>query len=136
MLSTGAGGKPLETAMPTTVVVSYAALGTFQVLYVAPRPMKVNKIVVRVGVIGSDGGAVTGVVNKMADGKAYNDASKKIQHTGSINFKGTADTQQILGLTTTPGDNEMAAGDGLYLVPTGVTTAAIGVIVIELIPLA
>jgi len=134
-LATGAGGKPLEATMPVVVSFVYGDAapidGAFAVM---ARAMRVVKIVARPTVVGSDGGAVTAEVRKAPSGTAS--ASGTVLHSGTIDLKGTVNTNQTLTLSATTANLNLAAGDALCLDVTGTTTAARGVVTVELIPLA
>lgn len=108
----------------------WIATSVDKVFWVAPRPCKVKFIRARVTVAGTDGSAVTAVVGKVASGTAI--GSGTALHTGSINLKGTADTNQSLTLSTTPATLELATGDALYIDFTGTLTSATGVVTVGL----
>lgn len=103
-----------------------------QVDFIAPRAFRVDSIVGRVEVAGTDAGAVTAAVKKVASGTDI--ASGTALHSGTMNLKGTVDTNQTLTLSTTDSDLEIAAGDAIGLDITGVMTAARGVITVALLP--
>lgn len=131
----GAAGKPLDTGTPVVVSFVYGeATPLDAAFFVASRAYRVHKIVARPLVVGSDGGAVTAEVRKAPSGTAS--ASGTILHSGTIDLKGTVNTNQSLTLSATTADLSLAAGDALCLDVTGTTTAARGVISVELIPLA
>jgi hypothetical protein len=96
-----------------------------QVDWVAPRAGRVLSIVARVEVAGTDGGAVTGVVKKAAS--ATDIASGTALHSGSIDLKGSVDTNQTLTLSATSSALDIAAGTAIGLDFTGTLTAARGV---------
>lgn len=100
--------------------------------YVASRAMIVQAITARVEVAGTDAGAVTAVVNKASSGTAM--GAGTTMHSGNINLKGTAATNQPLTLSTTPATLKLAAGDSLSVVLTGVMTAAVGCVTIAMAP--
>lgn len=134
-LAHGAGGKPLENAMPVHVSFVYGEDTPLDLsFYVAPRAMKVAKIIVRPLVVGSDGGGVTAEFRKAGAGVAA--ASGTILHTGTADLKGTINTNQELGLSATAAALNLAAGDALCMDTTGTMTAARGVVTVELIPLS
>lgn len=103
-----------------------------EVFFVADRPVRVKDIRARVQVAGSDAGAVTAQIRKAPSGTAPSGGT--VLHTGTINLKGTVDANQVLTLSATATDLELAAGDALALDATGVTTAARGNVTVTLVP--
>lgn len=133
-LATGAGGKPLDSAMPMVVSFVYGEATPLDcAFFVAARAWRVHKITVRPLVVGSDGGGVTAEFRKAPSGTAS--ASGTILHSGTADLKGTINTNQALTLSATAAALSLAAGDALCMDTTGTTTAARGVVSIELIPL-
>jgi hypothetical protein len=100
--------------------------------YVANRRVVVKGIRPRVTVAGTDASAVTAVVRKVPSGTAI--TSGTALHSGSINLKGTADTNQSITLSTTSSDLLMDAGDALAIDFTGTLTSATGVVSVWLVP--
>lgn len=100
--------------------------------FVADRAYVVKGIRGVVDVVGSDAGAVTAQIRKVASGTAL--ASGTLLHTGTFNLKGTAATNQTLTLSTTASDLTIPAGTRIALDVTGVTTAAVGCITVTLAP--
>ncbi len=100
--------------------------------YVAPRAMIVQAINARVEVAGTDGSAVTAVIRKVPSGTAI--TSGTALHSGSINLKGTAATNQALTLSTTATTVALAAGDALAIDFTGTLTSATGVVSVAMCP--
>lgn len=96
------------------------------------RHMTVEGIVARIDVAGTDAGAVTAVIRKVASGTAL--ASGTLLHTGTINLKGTINTNQVLTLSTTAADLRLAPGESLVIDFTGVLTAAVGCVTVMLNP--
>ncbi len=136
VLATGAEGVQLEAAMPVHVSFMYG-LNTLITtpFYVAPRPMRVVAITGRSLVAGSDGGAVTCTIAKAPSLTAI--SAGTLLNTGTINLKTVADTNfTAIALSVTAAALSLAKGDSLGLILTGVSTAAVGVITVELIPLA
>ncbi len=103
-----------------------------QSFFVACRAYRVKAIIGRPLVVGSDGGAVTAVVKKVASGTAI--ASGTALHSSTFDMKGTINTNQSLTLSTTAADLEIAAGDAIGIDTTGTMTAARGVISVLLAP--
>lgn len=99
-------------------------------IWVAPFDCVVTGITARPRVVGSDGSAVTAQIRKCGAGVAP--ASGTILHSGTIDLKGTADTNQELTLSTTAGALKLNAGDAIAFDPTGTTTAATGVVSITI----
>jgi hypothetical protein len=83
-------------------------------------------------VAGTDAGAVTAVIRKVASAAAI--TAGTALHTGTINLKGTADTDQALVLSTTESDLILAAGDCLAIDFTGVLTLATGGVFVGMSP--
>ncbi len=130
----GAAGRPID---PQPVIVNFVygeATPLDAAFFVATRAFRVNKIMVRPLVVGSDGGAVTAEIRKAPSGTAA--ASGTILHSGTADLKGTINTNQTLTLSATAAALSLAAGDALCLDTTGTMTAARGVVTVELIPLA
>ena len=138
VLATGAEGVQLEASEPVHVSFNYG-LNTLITtpFYVAPRPMRVVAITGRVLVKGSDGGGTTIVLNKAPSATALSGGTAL--HTSSINIGTTATNDSnfaAVALSVTAAACSLAKGDCVGLVLTGVSTAAVGVITLELIPLA
>ena len=102
------------------------------VFYVATRAARVEAIMTRVTVAGTDAGAVTAVIRKVPSGTAI--SAGTLLHTGTINLKGTANTNQQLTLSTTATDLLLAAGDAVAINFTGVLTAATGQVTVGMNP--
>lgn len=100
--------------------------------FVANRKYKIKKITARVDVLGTDAGAVTGAIKKAATGTAI--ASGTALHTGTINLKGTISANQVLTLSTTDTDLDIATGNAIGFDLTGTPTAAVGSVSILLAP--
>ena len=131
----GAYGKPLDTGSPVYATCLYGeATALDGAFFVAPRAMRVHKIIARPLVVGSDGSAVTAEIRKAPSGTAS--ASGTVLHSGTIDLKGTINTNQTLTLSATTAALDLAAGDSLCLDVTGTTTAARGIVTVEMFPLA
>jgi hypothetical protein len=117
-----------------TIVVhsDWLATSVDKVFFTTPRALRVVAIYARVEAAGTDGSAVTAVVKKAASGTAI--ASGTALHSSSINLKGTAATNQVLTLSTTSTDLDLAQGDSIGIDFTGVLTAATGVVTVLLAP--
>jgi len=100
--------------------------------FVACRAYRVESIIFRPLVVGSNGGAVTAEIRKAPSGTAA--ASGTILHSGTANLKGTINTNQTLTLVSNDATLALAAGDSLCLDVTGTTTAARGVVSVLLTP--
>jgi len=122
----------VEQAVIETARSWYNAPGAEQILYIAPQPVTVTAITGRVGTPGSDGGAVTATIYKAASGTAPGSGSAL--HTGTYNLKGTADTNQNLALHGTAANLQLDAGDAIVMVSTGTTTAADGMVSVQVLP--
>lgn len=97
--------------------------------FVASRPYQVKSIIARVEVAGTDAGAVTAVVYMAPSGTAL--SAGTALHTGTINLKGTAATNQVLTLGTT---TLIPTGAAVGIVYTGVLTSATGGVTIGMCP--
>lgn len=113
------------------VCLAWSASSADGTIFVADRTYRVKGIYPRVNVQGSDGSAVTAVVKKAASGTAI--TSGVALHTGSIDLKGTANTNQTMTLAATD-VLEIAAGTCIGLDFTGTLTAATGSVTISLAP--
>ena len=96
-------------------------------------PVKCQVVAVREvhAVAGNDAGAVTGPVRRCQGTEAATAGDDLLSAT--INFKGTALTEQTPALTTTNGDLVLEAGNRLALDVTGPTTTLAGVILTVLL---
>lgn len=110
----------------------YTAASVDLVVFVANRSVRVNTIFARITAAGTDAGAATAVLRKVPSGTAM--AAGTVLHSGSVNLKGTADTNQQLTISTTASDMVLAAGDALVVDFTGVLTSATGIISIGMGP--
>lgn len=110
----------------------YVAASVDKTFFVAPRAMRIKYISGRVTVAGTDGSAVTAAVVKVASGTAI--TSGTALHSGTFDLKGTANTNQVLTLSTTAGVLDLAAGDALALDFTGTLTNATGTITVGMAP--
>lgn len=130
----GLEGTQKDSAGGGFIVASteWNASSVDKVFFIAARPMKVVSIVSRVTVAGSDAGAVTAVLRKVPSGTAIGSGTQL--NTGSINLKGTADTNQTLTLSTTEGVLDIVAGRALAIDFTGVLTSATGVVTVTMVP--
>lgn len=117
--------------IPATITYHPSSNAT-NVAFVAQRAMRVKGIVGRVQAAGTDAGAVTATVYKAPSGTAI--ASGTALHSGTYNLKGTASTIQTLTLSTTSSDLDIAAGDTIGIILTGVLTAATGGISVHMTP--
>jgi hypothetical protein len=102
------------------------------VAMVATRAFRVKGITGRVQAAGTDAGAVTATVYKAPSGTAI--ASGTALHSGTFNLKGTASTNQTLTLSATAGVLDIASGDTIGVIYTGVLTTATGGITVALTP--
>jgi hypothetical protein len=115
-----------------SVSAEWTAASVDKVFFTASRPYLVTAILGRVEVAGTDAGAVSAVVKKAASGTAI--ASGTALHSGSLNLKGTAASNQALTLSTTPADIAIAAGDTIGIDFTGTLTNATGSLTVLLAP--
>jgi hypothetical protein len=133
-LATGAEGVHLENAAPIHVTWRYGdATPIDSPFYVAPRAMRITKIVGR-SLVAGGGGACTGVIKKAPSATAV--ASGTAVMSGSIDLTTTADANfAAISLSATAAALSLAAGDCLGLDVTGTATSAVGVITVEMVPL-
>ncbi len=109
------------------------ALAIDAAFFVADRQYVVQSILVRPLVAGTDGGAVTAQIRKAPTGTAP--ASGTVLHSGTANLKGTIHTNQTLTLVAGLATLTINNGNALVFNPTGVTTAARGLVSVLLLPL-
>lgn len=99
--------------------------------FVADRNYTILSAVCRPTVAGTDVGAVTAQLRKTPSGTSI--AAGTLLHSGSLNLKGTVDTNQTLTLLT-GATIVISSGNALGLDVTGTPTAARGVVSVLLIP--
>ncbi len=110
----------------------YTATSASIPIFIAPRRMIVKGVTVRVETAGTDVGAVTATIVRVASGTAI--ASGTALHSGTADLKGTAATNQALALSTTSTTLDIPAGTAIGVILSGVMTAATGVIMVALAP--
>jgi hypothetical protein len=115
---------------PETFFLSFnvpggAAAADYDGVIPVPYGCEVVSVRERHQTAGSDAGAVTVMVKKVPSGTAK--ASGTDVLSAGISLKATADTVQTGSLHATAANKQLAAGDGLALVTTGVLTAVDGV---------
>lgn len=127
----GLDGTPVGIVQAST---EWLATSVDKVFFVANRAYRVKRIVGRVTVAGTDTTtpAPIAVIRKVPSATAI--ASGTALHSSSINLKGTADTNQVLTLSTTSTDLDLAQGDALAIDFTGTLTAATGGVTVGLAP--
>jgi len=108
-------------------IIGGAAAGDYDGSVVVPVAAEVIGVTERHQTIGSDGGAVTLMVKKVASGTAK--ASGVDTLAAGTSLKSTADTNVAPALHATLANKQLAAGDALGLVTTGTLTAVDGVTV-------
>jgi hypothetical protein len=96
-------------------------------------PVKCQVVAVREvhATAGNDAGTVTGTIRRCQGTEAATAGDDLLSAT--INFKGTALTEQTPALTTTNGDLILETGNRLALDVTGTTTTLAGVIITVLL---
>ena len=114
------------------VNIEYDASSVDKVAFVAARRYVVKAIYGRVEAAGTDGSAATAVIKKAASGTAI--GSGTALHSSSFNLKGTAATNQVLTLSTTASDLNVAQGTAIGIDFTGTLTSATGVVTVLLAP--
>lgn len=110
-----------------------ADLAVDSVFYIAQRPYRVNAIRAVPVIAGTDVGAVTAQIRKLTGTQAP--SAGVLLHTGTFDLKGTINTVVSLTLTATAADLELAAGDRIAFDLTGLSTAAVGYVAVDLIPI-
>lgn len=110
----------------------YNASSVDKSFFVATRACRVVGVTCRVTAAGTDGGAVTAMIEKVPSGTAIGSGTDVLSAT--FNLKGTANTNQAGSLSTTAGALDLAAGDSLGLDLTGTMTAATGSITVAMCP--
>lgn len=118
-----------QTGDNLTVTVEYLAASVDKRFFTAPQACIVTSVQCVPTVIGSDGGAVTAVVEKLDDAEALTNGDDVT--TGTFDLKGTADTVQT-GTLGTAAIRTMSVGETLAVDFTGTLTAATGVITVEI----
>jgi hypothetical protein len=125
------GANPTKEGL-VAVTYRWTPSDTNDAFFVALRNYRVVGITARVEVAGTDAGAVTAVVNKAASGTAV--SAGTTLHTGTINLKGTAATNQALTLSATSATLDIPAGTAIGFAPTGTMTNARGSVTVLLAP--
>ena len=116
------GGGTSGPTTPIVVTIPYnAPADSAGVTF--PFAVQLVSAILRPTVVGSDGGAVTGLIRKVDSGTALASGTAM---TAAGDLKGTANTNQVLALSATAAANEVAAGQTVGPDYTGTTTAAIG----------
>lgn len=108
------------------------ALAVDCVFFTANRKYRVAAIRFTPVIAGTDAGAVTAQIRKCTGTQAP--AAGVVLHTGTFDLKGTINTPVAATLTGTLADREIAIGDRLAFDLTGVSTAAVGNVTVDLIP--
>lgn len=108
------------------------ALAVDTVFFIANRKCRVAAIRFVPVIAGTDVGAVTAVIRKCTGTQAPSAGVALM--TGSFDLKGTINTVVLATLTATLADRELAVGDRLAFDLTGVSTAAVGNVTVDLIP--
>lgn len=130
--SLGLQGQDLDEGGFIAVTARYTSASVDEPIFVANRAYVVKAITGRVEVAGTDAGAVSASIKKVASGTAG--TSGTALHSGSFNLKGTAATNQALTLSATSGVTSIPAGSALFVDYTGTLTAAVGCISVTLAP--
>lgn len=112
------------------VTMEWVATSVDKVSFTATRPYRVKAITSRVEVAGTDAGAVTAIIKKAPSATAITAGTPL--HSGTINLKGAAATNQALTLSVTDADLNIATGDSIGIDFTGVLTTAAGVATVTL----
>lgn len=131
-IGTSVRGKESSQVGFIPVSLEYNASSVDKSSFVAQRSYRVMGILARVTAAGTDVSAVTAAVKKAPSGTAI--ASGTALHSGSVDLKGTANTNQSITLSTTDSDLNIDEGDAIGLDVTGTLTAATGVVTVLLAP--
>ena len=124
------GGNIIPNTLTETIQIlgtSAATTTNYRPFFIADRGYTVTGISEVHGTAGSDGGAVTLIVEKCT-GTQASGAGVTLQ-SANIDLKATANTVQSPALTATGADLVLAAGNRLGLVLTGTPTAVANVVV-------
>jgi hypothetical protein len=100
------------------------------VFFTATREYRVVGIRARIEVAGTDGSAVTATVKKAPSATSI--ASGTALHSGTIDLKGAASTNQTITLSTTTTDLDIAVGTSIGIDFTGTLTSAVGTVTVYL----
>lgn len=132
-LTTGTGtppGRHLFNNDPSLIVAAYSWVAGAQLnnqtIFTTTRAMIVTAVIGRPDIV--NGGAGTLVIVKAASGTAP--AGGTALTSTSMDLTGTPDTNQTLTLSATLADIQLAAGDSLCMVTTGVLAASAGCITV------
>jgi hypothetical protein len=121
-----------STTIPNMVFATYSMLANGsladQHFFVAPQALTVVAISEVHSTAGSDGGAVTIMVERLQGTEAQGGNGDDLL-TAGFNAKGTANTVQTGTLTTTTANLNLSSGDRLGLDFVGTLTALAGVVV-------
>lgn len=128
----GLQGTDLDDGAFIVIPFQWGPTSVDAVMFTAKRRMIVSDITAYIGAAGTDAGAVTAVLKRAPSGTAL--ASGTALHTGSINLKGTASTNQTLTLATLADTLDIPAGTSIGIDFTGVLTAAYGAVTVTLMP--
>lgn len=122
----------VDTMGPNLVAVTFGFnVPVDQPMFIADRAYRVVSIIGRT--LGTAASA-TGVIKKAPSGTAI--GSGTALHSSSFAFDGTTNTNQVLTLSTTTADLDIASGDSIGIDVTGTLTGATGCITILLAPRA
>lgn len=131
-LYVGAPGS--ENRLPNTFIITEtlqsgaATAANYGVFFIAPFACEVVSVRENHTTAGTDAGAVTLDIEKLT-GTQVSGAGVSVLGATKINLKGTAETVQAPALTATAANKQLAVGDKLNLLDTGVLTAVAGVTV-------
>lgn len=114
----------VSTRVPDTDAATSAKYGTF---FVAPFPCVLVSAYERHGTLGTNGGAVTLDVEKLATGTAKGAGVSMLAST--FNLKATIDTYQVIYPTTTLANKQLTTGQAVALKTSGTLTAVNDVVV-------
>lgn len=100
--------------------------------FTAERDYLIRSCTARVDVAGTDAGAVTAVIKMSPSGTAISGGTAI--HSGSIDLKGAAATNQAMTISTTDAGLKLLSGYSLGIDFSGVLTAAVGSVTVHIMP--
>lgn len=121
-------GSDVQPLGFVTVNIEWTASSVSKTSFVATRHYVVKSITARVEAAGTDAGAVTAQVAKVASGTAI--ASGTALTSATVNLKGTAATNQVMTVAAT----DIPTGTAIGVIFAGTLTAATGCVTVSLAP--
>lgn len=125
--SMGSSGERRTVSVRVPSDTAQAAANFTTPFFIAESAYEVVDVKERHEQAGNDAGAVTLMLKKVPSGTAPASGTNTL--SAGINLKATADTNQSGSLSATTANKQLAVGDALSLVSTGVLTNLLGVTV-------